>query len=551
MNGVDFNFEGKYLAVEISNSDIIVNYQMEMITHAQIEALLPVKKQMKNNRIYLYYEPVGKMPLDRLVMHSKMPDTAFLAFVKGTLSAVNELGEYQLSPEGLVLEKEYIFVHPAEYSPSFVYLPIGGGEDNISGVVNFLKNMLVSDMVDIKNSGLMQRIITVLNSGKSAADMLKELGSVNSAVPAGDLSRQGVQPVSQPVQQHIPQSTPQPIPVQPQPEPQPQRGGLFGKVTQTPKEAAPKQKPTPAAVPDKSSGNVTGIPIPNVSRKDRPAAPVGTKEGKKPKADKVKADTTGVPDMNKIRPVLIGASAIIIIIFAALISSGTFNDEAGNLDYTSLIALPIFLVAIDYFLYSKLKEKYVVTEGTPVAQKPTKAEKKKNSGIVKRGQKEVFVPVTEVKENSAPQPVYVPPIQPSHDPIPQAMPQTPVQSYAQPVRQAAPVFADYGKTEVLTDEELSNPYLQSRRGEKVDLKSPITRFGKLADQVDVVILNPKVSRIHADVIMREGRLYVMDLNSANGTYINGNPERITGNIEYELHNNDRVVFANEEYTVHC
>ena len=123
----------------------------------------------------------------------------------------------------------------------------------------------------------------------------------------------------------------------------------------------------------------------------------------------------------------------------------SFNDEAGNLDYTSLIALPIFLVAIDYFLYSKLKEKYVVTEGTPVAQKPTKAEKKKNSGIVKRGQKEVFVPVTEVKENSAPQPVYVPPIQPSHDPIPQAMPQTPVQSYAQPVRQAAPVFADYGK----------------------------------------------------------------------------------------------------------
>ena len=54
MNGVDFNFEGKYLAVEISNSDIIVNYQMEMITHAQIEALLPVKKQMKNNRIDVY-----------------------------------------------------------------------------------------------------------------------------------------------------------------------------------------------------------------------------------------------------------------------------------------------------------------------------------------------------------------------------------------------------------------------------------------------------------------------------------------------------------------
>lgn len=557
MNGVDFNFEGKYLAVEISNSEIIVNYQLEMITHAEIDSLLPVKRQMKNNRIYLYYEPVGKMPLDRLVMHSKIPDTAFLAFVRGTLSAANELGEYQLSPEGLVLEKEYIFVHPAEYTPSFVYLPIGGSEDNISGVINFLKNMLVSDMVDIKNSGLMQKIITVLNSGKTASDMLRELSSIKGTAAAAEFPRQPVQPtiqqVSQPVQQHSQQSMPKADHVQPQLETQPQTEKRFGKAVQLPKSFAPKQKPTSIAVPNMPSENIHGqnhAPIPDVPRND---TSVSTGKAKKTKADKVKTVPQGAPDMNKIRPVLIGASALIIIIFAALISSGTFNDEAGNLDYTSLIALPIFLVAIDYFLYSKLKEKYVVADGTPAAQKHPKNEKKRNSGIAKRGEKEVFVPVTEIKEGSASQMAYISPVQSTYNSAPQSVPQTSVQPqpYVQPLRQAAPAFADYGKTEVLTDDELSNPYLQNRKGERVDLKSSITRFGKLADQVDVVIVNPKVSRIHADIIMRDGKLYVMDLNSANGTYINGNPERITGNIEYELQNNDRVVFANEEYTVHC
>lgn len=70
-------------------------------------------------------------------------------------------------------------------------------------------------------------------------------------------------------------------------------------------------------------------------------------------------------------------------------------------------------------------------------------------------------------------------------------------------------------------------------------------IGKLPNQVNEVIYSDKVSRLHAKIIMDENKIYIMDMNSKNGTYING--IRICLYEKKELISGDKVRFADMEY----
>lgn len=72
--------------------------------------------------------------------------------------------------------------------------------------------------------------------------------------------------------------------------------------------------------------------------------------------------------------------------------------------------------------------------------------------------------------------------------------------------------------------------------------------GKKSGQVDTVISGVDgVSRIHAQLDLEENRLYVTDLNSTNGTFIN--ESRIENSKKCELHQGDTVSFAAASYKV--
>lgn len=61
---------------------------------------------------------------------------------------------------------------------------------------------------------------------------------------------------------------------------------------------------------------------------------------------------------------------------------------------------------------------------------------------------------------------------------------------------------------------------------------------------DYIICDPqnRISRRHVQVINRGGALYLTDLNSSNGTYVNGN--RIPPNLEVRITDKDRVLLSN-------
>lgn len=73
--------------------------------------------------------------------------------------------------------------------------------------------------------------------------------------------------------------------------------------------------------------------------------------------------------------------------------------------------------------------------------------------------------------------------------------------------------------------------------------------GRLAGHVDHILYNNAVGKLHAVFIRREGCCYVKDLNSMNGTFING--KRIESNREELLSNNDNLRLANCEFIFSC
>ena len=96
----------------------------------------------------------------------------------------------------------------------------------------------------------------------------------------------------------------------------------------------------------------------------------------------------------------------------------------------------------------------------------------------------------------------------------------------------------------LTGKEKRTPVLCGRingeeRTYEID-KSPYM-IGKMRKKVDGIIEDSKVSRIHACIRENEGRYYLSDLNSTNGTCLN--ERRLSHNETAELFDGDSVRFA--------
>lgn len=112
------------------------------------------------------------------------------------------------------------------------------------------------------------------------------------------------------------------------------------------------------------------------------------------------------------------------------------------------------------------------------------------------------------------------------------------------------LISDDEATGLLNDENQMVQYPSMYRlstNETFSINKPVFRIGKERSYADYFVANNNmVSRSHADIISRNGRYFIVDLNSKNRTFINGIP--IPAQQENELHDGDVVRLANEEFT---
>ena len=107
-----------------------------------------------------------------------------------------------------------------------------------------------------------------------------------------------------------------------------------------------------------------------------------------------------------------------------------------------------------------------------------------------------------------------------------------------------------GKTELLGNKKPDFPTLRSRNSqefEEIVIDRADFIIGRLQGQADYVCNNNAIGKMHAMISTRGANLFIRDLNSVNGTFVNGC--RIESNKDVEVKDNDCITLANCEYVL--
>lgn len=105
-----------------------------------------------------------------------------------------------------------------------------------------------------------------------------------------------------------------------------------------------------------------------------------------------------------------------------------------------------------------------------------------------------------------------------------------------------PVKSYTDETVLLHIEKQSPRLVAVNGGQTIVIYKPEFIVGRNRETCDYAIEHKSVGRAHASIKCENEKYYLVDLDSRNGTYINGT--RLISNKHYELTENDVVVFAN-------
>lgn len=505
---MEFRYEtlgnSSYLVARLGAGDGVVNYQLQMLTNNEIKNIVSANKRQKDGDILISYNITSKIPLEQMDGKGKISRDGLINIIEGALAALEDIAEYQLVSSGLLFDEQYVYVNPGTYEPSFIYLPCYTENEGIEPLKRFIMTLIMNSKVAITNDNFVPLLLEELNNPVLTADELQKFcGKFKS----------GHQP---------PMAAPQAA-VAPQPAVQPEQ-------------SVPVPMPTPAA-------NITekpaAVPAPQNT---------GGKKGKKGQVNK-KAAAPKDSEAGTRKIIFAAAQVGIVAVLALLVLGGALNDEVGSLNLQYLLGVLIAASGLDFVLYREL---FVNSRGAgsgadnsakKADKKAGKSADKKTTGKKADRKRKVTMPgqeATPAPEVAAEQvpalaaaPQYVPPVAQPAVPMPDA--------YAE---------MESDDTVVMGDEHTC-PYLELYENgllTRIELNKPVVTVGKLSSKCDFAINSNKISKIHAEFITRGDEYFVKDCNSTNGTFLNGDSQRITSNTEYALTDGCRVTLANVELT---
>ncbi len=129
-----------YMIIKKEKGPINVNNE-KMVIRNNINGLLRMNLHFINEEIFYYYDIRSKQSLGRLYEGRYMSGEELTNFFRGMVRVFNELEQYLLPAEGLILDPELIYVDIDTITPEFVFFPSsrsGGKEEEALTLAGFL-----------------------------------------------------------------------------------------------------------------------------------------------------------------------------------------------------------------------------------------------------------------------------------------------------------------------------------------------------------------------------------------------------------------------------
>lgn len=530
-----------YLTVAFTQESGLIQYQLEMLTSNEISHLLRASKRMLNGDTIAYYNISSRIPLSKVLERRKLKREEFLHIIEGAILAVKDAGEYQLAMSGFIMDPDYIYLDPSDCNPFFLYLPIMSSGDN--GIRQLLLGLIMQGKIELSNDNFIQVLLEAINCQPFSVERLE-------ACISGFKSDCGKRPVTDTSQKSLKRASADTPPLYVQGRPDvPQSETPYGQGEQRDAYTSPDMKPLPPA-----------------RRKDSNKKQAGT-TGKKEKKEQAEANNAAACDDTefdavKAKKKFILPQAVIMVAVAALISFGGFCDDTGSLLVNNVLAAFIVIGVAEIILY---REAYVNSQ-----KKRNKATEKKGVNSRKNGMGADDRPKPHTMEKSRPLPkknADIPVVErpklpgaESPKPLVTERPNSWIKDRRESIQTSPDTWGSHPDDMDLTDETVvwdskeaasCLEHYENGMMTRIPLDRDSVLVGRLKGQVDFAVANPKVGKIHAEFIIRDGMFFVKDLNSKNGTYINNSGQRINSNIPYPLNDNDRIILADSEFVLRC
>ncbi len=522
-----------YLVYKIKENDQIDTMTLGMLTNNKIPGLVPTTFTQMDKDKYIKFNVSAKVSASQF-LSGTVKRKQLLGMFRGITEAMAAAEDYMLDKNDILLNADYIFADVSTCESLLICLPVkasdGGSPlaamaEKKEDPVEFFRNIMFTTRFDqTEDCGYVAGIMNYLNttSVPNMRDMKQMLdgldrqatGTPLTPVQGQMMAQPGGQSYSQPMQQ----SAGQPFdPAQP-----------FEQVPSFGQAQAYGQNRS-AAQDMAAVGNV--VPMPAGKPVQNPAGMVSPKKAKSTAKKAEKSNQEKQPE-----------------------------NPADNAPEMSFM----------YLMQHYSKENKAIYDAQKEAKKQKnnkKSQANANVGFVVPGMDGTAVPpVQPAVPQSKPQAQAIPPQQSKV----QQSAVSPVQSVVQPqpVMQVPPMQSQpqqpvmsettvlvspmIGETTVLVNGQLPGqnqmiPFLIRRKGnEKISLNKPVFRIGKERSYADYFIGdNTAISRSHANIVSRDGEYYLVDTNSTNHTFLNG--QMIQSNVETKLAHGDTIRLANEDF----
>lgn len=509
-----------YLVYKVAAEDEFDSLSFGMLANNKIRGIAPILFTQVDADKYLKYNISSKIPVSTY-FKGTVTKKRLLDVFSGIASAVMAAEEYMVDTSLFIFNIDYIYVDATTNETTIICIPVVNCAHSTVDLQMFYKQIMYSTQFDqSENCDYIAPIINYLNSTQvfSLLDFKKLVDRLNfSAAQSAAVSA-----ASAPVRVHQPASV---DPVQKTP-PMTFNATYEGQSQSIPNNMRMNtvQQSASKAQPPEMMSNAETVPA--------AMPPVPQKAAKASKPSKKGAANSEAP------------------------------NNAQNEKQISLVTLLTKFSKENLELYKAQK----ANGKTEKKEKTPKAKKQMQAPSVN-----FAVPGQTPSVSSAPS-VSVPPVkQPFGNQQVPSQKQTPptkaseTNSYRQvvdaPPKPINVQQANFGETTVLSNVAagettvlgispvVSQPVahlVRVKTGERIAINKPAFRIGKEKSYVDYFISdNTAISRSHADIIMKGGNYYIVDLNSTNHTFVN--ETIIESGTENLIKAGDKIRFGNEVF----
>jgi len=526
---------GSFLVANTSKEVNIVEFQVNMLAKNPNKHILPLDVRRNNDRINIYYNVTSKLSLSQYFKRSHLSKNEFIDIFLGIVKTLLNSKGFLLSDNSFVLDEEYIYINPDTMCISLMYLPVKLDIDITKALKDFAINLVVysANISEEESDSFLQQFLSFLKK-----DTFSIIGFDSFLKEMKRTFRK-------------------------QQETEPNKFLEISEEAQTSEKRDLQVNKEPVLKQNKLK---VDIPKPKAVeiRNSKKVADTNTIKSKS-KSSQSKENVKNESITNKLftKPnIVIGIiiQAVIVLTVLVLLVSGKM-DFLGDDIVTTALGLILVSAALSYFMWKNVLKIKIDTKSNlnknsvdvnKVSQKPrnnipipkSDENQSKNRKIKniedKFSDKKISIPIenkrSDIKSGSSKQT-----INPNIE-----------ENNGQPIEEKksvqVPIKSNVNETVFLGNATLRHPHLQIIKDsgiEDVVVDKPSFIIGRLDEQVDYVHSNNAIGKVHAEIITRVGCYYLKDLNSKNGTYING--KRIDSNKEYEIKNNDKITLANSEF----